>query len=134
MKIMIVDDDIRIRKLIISIVSDLTTEIFECGDGQDAQGDYAAHRPDLVLMDLAMPGVDGITATRRIKASYPGANIIIVTSHDGRAMRETARAAGASAFVLKEEISTLRSIIQDHANQGEICNVNDRDHYCTHSL
>jgi two-component system response regulator DegU len=111
MKLMVVDDDTRIRKLIISVVSDLTTEIFECGDGREAQARYAAHHPDLVLMDLAMPGLDGIVATRLIKSFDPEARIIIVTSHDGRAMRETARTAGACAFVLKEDISTLRSII-----------------------
>jgi CheY-like chemotaxis protein len=111
MKLMVVDDDIRIRNLIISIVSDLTTEIFECGDGREAQAVYAVHRPDLVLMDLAMPGLDGIAATRLIRSDHPDAKIIIVTSHDGDAMRETARTAGACAFVLKEDISTLRSII-----------------------
>jgi len=126
---MIVDDDTRIRKLITSIVSDLTTEIFECGDGRLAQGDYAAHRPDLVLMDLAMPGVDGIAATRLIRLYDPDAKIIIVTSHDGRAIRETARAAGACAFVLKEEISSLRAIILDQVNEGEMWNVSDRDNY-----
>ena len=126
---MVVDDDIRIRKLIMSIVSDLTTEIFECGDGREAQGDYAAHRPDLVLMDLAMPGLDGIVATRLIRLYDPDAKIIIVTSHDGPAMRETARTAGACAFVLKEEISSLRAIILDEVNEGEMWNVSDRDNY-----
>ena len=111
MKLMIVDDDIRIRKLIISMVSDLTTEIFECTDGSQAHETFPLHRPDLVLMDLAMPGIDGFATNRLIKSSHPEARIIIVTSHDGDAMRETARTAGACAFVLKEDISTLRSII-----------------------
>jgi two-component system response regulator DegU len=113
MKLMVVDDDTRIRKLIISIVSDLTTEIFECRDGREAHAGYAAHHPDLVLMDLTMPGLDGILATRLIRSEHPEAKIVIVTSHDGDAMRETARTAGACAFVLKEDISTLRSIILD---------------------
>lgn len=108
---MVVDDDTRIRKLLISILSDLTTEIFECSDGREAQAGYAAHIPDVVLMDLAMPGLDGLATTRLIRSQYPEAKIIIVTSHDGDAMRETARTAGACAFVLKEDISTLRSII-----------------------
>lgn len=112
---MIVDDDTRIRKLIISIVADLTTEIFECGDGREAHAGYAVHNPDLVLMDLVMPGLDGIGATRLIRADHPEANIIIVTSHDGDAMRETAHIAGACAFVLKEDISTLRGIILDRS-------------------
>jgi CheY-like chemotaxis protein len=111
MKLMIVDDDMRIRKLIISMVSDLATEIFECADGSQAHQDFHVHRPDLVLMDLAMPGIDGFATTRLIRSSHPDARIIIVTSHDGDAMRETARTAGACAFVLKEDISMLRTII-----------------------
>jgi CheY-like chemotaxis protein len=113
MKLMVVDDDTRIRKLIMSMVSDLATEVFECGDGREVQAIYSVHRPDLVLMDLAMPGIDGFVAMRLIRSEYPEAKIIIVTSHDGAAIRETARTAGACGFVLKEDISTLRSIIRN---------------------
>lgn len=113
MKLMVVDDDSRIRKLIVSMVSDLTTEVYECGDGRQAQADYNRYLPDIVLMDLAMPGVDGFVATRMIRSTHPDAKIIIVTSHDGPAMRETAKTAGACGFVLKEDIASLRSIILD---------------------
>jgi CheY-like chemotaxis protein len=119
MKLMVVDDDTRIRKLIVSMVSDLTTEVLECVDGEQAQAFYNEHLPDLVLMDLAMPGADGFVATRMIRSAHPDAKIIIVTSHDGPAMRETARTAGACAFVLKEDISTLRSIIVERIGRSE---------------
>lgn len=93
------------------MISDLSAEVWECEDGEDAQDAYAYFQPDIVLMDLAMPGVDGFTATRRITAEYPEAKIIIVTSHDGAAMRETAQSAGASAFLLKENIADLRDML-----------------------
>jgi CheY-like chemotaxis protein len=110
MKLLVVDDDVRIRKMIASIVSDLTDEIFE-SDGLQAHANYKTHQPDWVLMDLLMPEVDGITATRQIKTSDPNAKIIIVTTYDSAAMRENARAAGAYAYVLKENIADLPSII-----------------------
>jgi CheY-like chemotaxis protein len=111
MKLLIVDDDARIRKMIAEIVSDLSDEIIECGDGKEAEAIYAAHLPDWVMMDVLMPQVDGIAATRLIRASHPEAKIIIVTTHESAALRETAAAAGAFSYVLKENLTQLRSII-----------------------
>src|SRR5262245_36226831 len=112
MKLLVVEDDVRVRRMIVSLVSDLSDEIFECGDGKEAQSFYAEHLPDWVLMDVRMPEVDGITATRMIKSNHPEAKIIIVTTYDGEAIRETARSAGAFAYVLKEDLSDLRKILQ----------------------
>ena len=111
MKLLIVDDDVRVRKLISATVRDISDEIFECGDGREAWYSYAACQPDWVTMDLLMPEVDGISATRQIKSSYPEAKIIIVTTYESGAMRETARSAGACAYVLKENLPDLRDII-----------------------
>jgi|SRR5882757_4599743 len=111
MKILVADDDIRVRKVIALAVRDISDEIFECGDGREAEETYAAHLPDWVMMDLQMPVVDGIAATRRIKSSYPDARIIIVTTYESNLLRETARSAGACAYVLKENLSELRQII-----------------------
>lgn len=102
--------------MIVSMVSDLTTEIFECGDGIEARRTYEVHRPDLVLMDLAMPGMDGIAATRLITSSFPEAKIIIVTSYEGAAIRESALEAGAFVFLPKENIADLRGIILNSAS------------------
>jgi CheY-like chemotaxis protein len=111
MKLMIVDDDARIRKMIAGFVSVFSDEIFECGDGKEAQESYMKYLPDWVTMDLLMPEVDGITATRLIRSSFPDAKIIIVTTHDSELMRETAAEAGAFSYVLKENLSELSRII-----------------------
>lgn len=116
MKLLIVENDRRVRKLIVSVVGDLSDEILECEDGKQAQALYAKYLPDWVLMDLMMPQVDGITATQQIKASYPTAKIIIVTSHESQAMRQNAREAGAFAYVLKENLLDLRGLISQHAS------------------
>jgi two-component system response regulator DesR len=62
-------------------------------------------RPDLVLMDINLPGMDGLAGTRRLKAELPDAAIIIVSLLDGQAYREAASAYGADAFVSKARLN-----------------------------
>ena len=99
------------RRLIRSMVADLAEAITECGDGSEAQASYAEHRPDWVLMDLMMPRLDGLAATRQILASDPAARVVIVTDHESPALREEARGAGACGYVLKENLLDLREIL-----------------------
>jgi len=63
-------------------------------------------------MDLALGSVDGLTATRRIVAADPSARVIIVTSYEGTDLRDAARCAGACGYVLKENLSTLPSLLE----------------------
>lgn len=111
LKILIVDDDVRIRKMIATVLFEMPAEIFFCDDGSKALDCYMEHRPDWVLMDLRMPGVDGIAATRMIKTSFPNAKVIILTSYESPAMRDAAHTAGAYRYVLKENLTDLRDIV-----------------------
>ena len=61
----------------------------------------AKHAPHIVVMDVALPGIDGIEATRRIKALLPDTCVVMHSSHDMQVFRDGAAAAGASAFVTK---------------------------------
>lgn len=115
MKYLIVDDDERIRRLIKSVIADATDVVCECSDGAQASRSYDEQQPDWVLMDLTMPEMDGITATRQIRAAHPAARIIIVTADDCRAMREESRGAGALGYVVKENLLELRDILSDPA-------------------
>jgi DNA-binding NarL/FixJ family response regulator len=115
MKILIVDDDERIRQMIKTILAGDEVVICECSNGAEAYACYAEHQPDWVLMDITLPGVDGLAATRSIKANYPEARILIVTSHESHAMREAAREAGARGYVLKENLLDLREMVQKNA-------------------
>ncbi len=109
--LLIVDDDERMRGLIKSIVADLADTITECADGSEATERYAEHHPDWVLMDLMMPHINGITATRQIKAFDPNARIVIVTGHESQSLRKAVEVAGACAFVLKDNLIALREIL-----------------------
>ena len=110
--LLIVDDDTRIRSLIRSILGDLSESITECGDGDEAQECYRQDRPDWVLMDLVMPRMSGLEATRQLKASDPKAKIVIVTGQADEDLRAAARRAGACAFISKENLFDLRQLIQ----------------------
>jgi DNA-binding NarL/FixJ family response regulator len=112
MTLLIVEDHSGMRALIRSVVGTLVTDVFECGDGADALAAYTAHRPDMVLMDIALPSVDGISATRQIRAIDPAARVVIVTDYDGPGLRDEARQAGACAYVLKERLLDIRPLIR----------------------
>jgi CheY-like chemotaxis protein len=109
--VLIVEDSEPMRQMIKTLIADVATEVHERGDGAEALDAYSAHRPDWVLMDIAMPGVDGITATREIIGAFPDANILIVTDYDDAELREAARQAGACGYVLKENLLALRELI-----------------------
>jgi two-component system response regulator DegU len=112
MKLLIVEDNYQMRRLIKSIVIDLAEAVFECSDGSEALEAYVTHKPDWVLMDIGMKGLDGISATHQIKAAFPDARIMIVTEYDNDDWREEARGAGAREYVLKENLSEVLRILE----------------------
>jgi CheY-like chemotaxis protein len=118
MNLLIVDDNDQIRQMIVSIVRGLAEHTYECRDGVDALPAYTRHRPDWVLMDVKMKEMDGISATRQIKASYPDANIMIVTDYDDPDLREAAQRAGACEYLTKENLLDLRRILGSMKKEG----------------
>jgi CheY-like chemotaxis protein len=109
--ILLVDDSEAMRRVIKSFVRDLTEAITECSDGSEAIETYERCHPDWVLMDIKMKEVDGLVATKQIKAAFPEARIIIITGYDDARLREAAYNAGACAYVHKENLLELRRIL-----------------------
>ena len=114
MNILIVDDNLQMRRMVKTLVRDLVECVFECGDGAGALPAYTEHGPDWVLMDIDLPEVDGISATRQIIAAHPAARVMIVTNYDDADLRETARLAGACEYVVKENLIDIRRILAAH--------------------
>jgi len=104
---LIVDDNEGIRRLLRRAIREIADPIWECCDGADALKSYIDRRPDIVLMDIRMPIVDGLEATRRILKFDPEARVMIVTDYYDDDLREVALEAGACGYWLKEEVADL---------------------------
>jgi DNA-binding NarL/FixJ family response regulator len=103
-RILLVDDQPLLRqgfRLVLSAQEDMEV-VGEAGDGEQAVARTRALRPDIVLMDVRMPGTDGIAATGRIVAELPEAKVIILTTYGIDEYAFSALHAGASGFLLKD--------------------------------
>ena len=94
----------------------------EAADGEAAVAEAARLRPDVVLLDLAMPGVDGIAALPRLREAAPGARVIVLTSFGEDERLFAALRAGAAGFLLKdvEPAELVRAIRTAHAGQSPL--------------
>ena len=87
----------------------------EAGDGYQAVARVRELQPDIVLMDVGMPGLDGMAATRQIKADYPNTRVLILTQHENKEYVRPALKIGASGYVLKraegdELLTAIRAV------------------------
>jgi len=120
MRILLVDDSVEFLDVAARILSaDSIVEIVgRAQSGYEALRRVNELRPDLVLMDLAMPGMNGLEATRLIKEDPLGPKVVILTLHDNREYRTVAEALGADGFVSKSELGTqLQPLIQKLATE-----------------
>ena len=99
------------RAMIRRMVAGPGDEVQECADGAEALAAYEAFQPDWTTMDLRMRHVDGLAATRQIKARFPEARILMLTQHGNEALRVAAQEAGACAYILKENLVNLRQMM-----------------------
>ena len=102
-RVLLADDQALVRagfRMIIDAQPDMTV-VAEATDGKDALDQTRHERPDVILMDIRMPGIDGIEATRRLIASGCGARILMLTTFDLDEYLYEAIRAGASGFLLK---------------------------------
>lgn len=102
LSVMIVDDSpITVRKLTMMLEPLGYHIAATAASGKAAVASYRSARPDVVTMDITMPGMDGIEATRQIMAEFPDAKIVMVTSHGQEKMVLEALKAGARGYVIK---------------------------------
>jgi two-component system, NarL family, invasion response regulator UvrY len=103
--VMIVDDQLPFRAVARTVIG-LTAGFevaAEAESGEEAVSAAAEHRPDLVLMDINLPGINGIEATRRILAAQPDVAVILLSTYSETDLPADARDCGAIAYVHKED-------------------------------
>ncbi len=102
--VLVVDDHALVRRGVVNIISheaDLRV-IAEASNGAEAVDAYARYRPDVTLLDLRMPVMEGVEAVRQIRALDPNAKVIVLTTYDTDEDITRALKAGAKAYVLKD--------------------------------
>ena len=121
-RVLSVDDHALLREGIAAIITHQSDMVLvsQASGGREAIQKYREHRPDVTLMDLRMPDLDGIDALLAIRAEYPDARIIMLTTFEGEQEVRRAREAGASGYLLKSlpPNQLVQVIRQVHAGSG----------------
>jgi len=114
-RVLVVDDDEGIRDALHDLLTEEGMQIVGVAVDGDAGVQLAREtRPDIVLMDLRMPGVDGVEATKLIRDFDPNVQVIILTAYDDPALNQSAEAAGAFAYLIKgSSASLVRDVIME---------------------
>src|SRR2546430_13578380 len=103
-RVLVAEDHTVVRDGLVAIIkqeADMDV-VAETGDGQKAAELWKKHRPDITLMDLRMPGLDGVNAIYQIRAADPSARIIVLTTYDGAEDIYRGMRAGAKSYLLKD--------------------------------
>ncbi len=121
-RVLVVDDQRIVREgltALLELVEDLHV-VALAADGEQALALVAEHRPDVVLMDLRMPGLDGIEATRRIRRQYPDVEVVVLTTHADDESVLAALRAGARGYLTKDAgvAEIARAVAAAHAGQA----------------
>jgi two-component system invasion response regulator UvrY len=123
--VLVVDDHVGFRHALVAtlkLVQGLQV-VGEASDGEAGAELAQVTDPDVVLMDLSMPGISGVDAMRRIHRHKPALPVIILTAHADQALEREARAAGAVGFIakgggLQELVDTLIEVVQPHLTEA----------------
>jgi NarL family two-component system response regulator LiaR len=115
--VLLVDDEPRLRAQLGAVLVDYGVVVLgEAGTGREGVELACRLRPDVVLMDLRMPELDGIAATRQLSQLLPSAAVIMLSAYEDQALRSEAREAGAYAYLVKGfAVSQLVEVIENAA-------------------
>ena len=117
-RVLIADDNPQVRqelRTLLPLAGDIEI-VGEAADGREALRLAQALQPDVVLMDLEMPVLDGYEATRQIKAGFPSCRVVALTVHGYEAARQKASQAGVDVFLVKG--GSVESLVQAISDRG----------------
>lgn len=106
--ILIVEDHDKVRKALRTLLETKYSQyqVIEASTGEEAIALTFREPPHLVIMDITLPGMNGIEATRKIRTTYPSSHIVMFTVHEDEIYRQEAKAAGACAYVPKQALQS----------------------------
>ena len=111
---LVVEDNATFRKILLNLLSYRFPfmDIDESESGEDALNKIKARVPDLIFLDIRLPGENGLELTRKIKSVYPDTIIVILTNYDLPEYRQLANQYGANYFLSKSEVSTADDVLK----------------------
>lgn len=121
MRVLIVDDHAVVRhgiRMVLEAEPDIEV-VGEAGDGEDALALVASLRPDVVVMDIGLPTMNGIEATQRIRTRHPTVQVLGLTMHEDEAYVRRLLAAGAAGYVVKRAAATALVAAVRHVAAGQ---------------
>ena len=122
-RVFVVDDHLIIRRGLSLIVKDEQDMVLvgEASDGREAVESITSMKPDVVLMDIELPGISGVEATKKISESNPNTAVLILTSHEREDLLFQSLRAGAAGYTLKSTDSEGLLAAIRTVNAGEVC-------------
>jgi two-component system, response regulator YesN len=108
--IVVVDDDVDYRMIVRYLLATVPNEmalVGEAGDSQEALSLVLRERPDVLISDVVMPGLDGVDLARRVREELPQTKIILISSHTDDAYRRLASSSGADSFINKQVLNEI---------------------------
>ncbi|MGF1664263.1 MAG: response regulator transcription factor [Kineosporiaceae bacterium] len=120
-RVLVVEDERAIADLLRAYLADGGFEVRTCSDGGSALGQVAAFRPDVVLLDVGLPGLDGVEVMRRLRADGDGTPVVFVTARDDEVDRVLGLELGADDYVTKpfsprELLARVRAVLRRTAD------------------
>lgn len=121
-RVLLADDHTLVRAGIRALLEKVPDVVVagEAGDGREALALVASQQPDIVLMDIAMPGLNGLEATSRIQKDHPNVRVIILSMHQNEEYYWQAMRAGASGYLLKKAAAAELQTAISQVNAGEV--------------
>ena len=123
-RIVVADDHPVVRGGLVALLDTIAglEVVGQAADGESTVREVQVSHPDVVLMDVRMPGLDGIEATRRIREAVPATRVLILTMYDDDATVFTAMQAGAQGYLLKEaeQVDIVRAIRGVDGRRGDL--------------